>query len=369
MMQAGTMNSRERILAAALHKPTDILPVALYNGNYAIKAAGFKLGECYTNGRKLAAAQLRTWERLPQDVIVVQSDGYYIAEAMGSQVAYHEDSLPTMIKPRIVELMDVHSLKKPDPWKDGRIPVYLEAIQEVRKQVGDSVAIRGCGAGPFVLACHLLGTERFMLELAQAHYGLADTGHLIIELLDICCDALIDFVDAQLDLGVTIVQCADSSASIDLISPEIYVKYAFPNEQRFFETIRQKCHQNNAVSLLHICGDNTKVFELHARTGADIIEVDHKADLKVAKDLMGSSACLIGNLDPAGHLLLGTVNDVEHASIECISKAAGGGAFILGSGCEIAMNTPPENLEAAVRMARQFSYDAADNSIGSQHQV
>lgn len=353
------MTSRERVVAAALRGVPDVLPVALYNGNQAIVSAGFRIGECCTDGKKLAEAQLRAWEALGQDVIVVQSDGYYIAEAMGSVVRHHPDSMPTLEKPAVQEMSDISRLKKPDPASDGRMHVYLEAIRILRGRVGDSVAIRGCGAGPFVQACHLLGTERFMLELALAYHGLSGAEQAMRDLLGLCCDTLIDFVSAQLELGATIVQCADSSASLDMISPDTYEKYALPYERRFFEAIRPLCRERGAVSLLHICGNNTKILPLLAKTGADIVEVDHKVDLGIAKQVMGGSVALIGNMDPVGCLLFGSVAEVQRAALECIDKAAGGGGFILGSGCEVPIGTPRENLEAAVRMARAHRYSSS----------
>jgi uroporphyrinogen decarboxylase len=344
------------VVTAARGGVPDVLPVGLYNGNQAVVAAGFHIGECCTDGKKLAEAQLASWEELGQDVITVVSDGMYIAEAMGSVVAHHRDSLPSLETPAVREISDIARLRKPDPRRDGRMPVYLEAIRVVRGRAGDTVAIRGCGAGPFVQACHLMGTERFVLELAQAEHGLSDSGPALHELLGLCCDILVDFVSVQLELGATIVQLGDSSASPDIISPDIYEKFALPYEQRFFDTVRPLCRAKGAVSLLHICGNTTKILPLLARTGADLIEVDHKVDLGEAKRAVGGRAALIGNLDPAGSLLFGKAVDVEGAARDCIEKAAAGGGFILGSGCEVAVATPRGNLEAAVRTARAHRY-------------
>lgn len=350
------MTGRERVVTAARRGVPDVLPVALYNGNQAIVSAGSAIGECCIDGKKLADAQVAAWETLGQDVVTVVSDGLYIAEAMGSVVRHHRDTIPTLESPAIGELADIARLPKPDPRRDGRMPVYLEAIELVRARVGDAAAVRGCGAGPFVQACHLMGTERFVLELAQAQHGLSDGEAALRDLLSLCCDILVEFATVQLELGATIVQLGDSSASLDIVSPDIYERFALPYEQRFFESMRPRCRARGAVSLLHICGDNTRILPLLARTGADLVEVDHKVDLGEAKRVMGDRVALIGNLDPAGALLFGTPADVERASRACIDAAAAGGGFILGSGCEVAGATPRENLAAAVRVARAHRY-------------
>jgi uroporphyrinogen decarboxylase len=347
------MNSRERILAAARFQETDCLPVAPYMGNHGARVAGTPLGEYCTNARALAQAQLKAWEVYGQDAVVAQSDNYYMAEAFGVVTHCYEDSIPTVERTAIETLADAARLRKPNPATDGRMPVYLEAIRILKDLTGNEVAIRGCGTGPFVLAGHLLGPEKLVLEVANIEYGEGGDTSALRALLELCTETLIDFAVLQLEAGATIVQCADSLASIDMISPSIYEKLVFPHEVRFYQGIAPHCRRHDAVSLLHICGNNAKVFHLYREVGADIVAVDHKADLAEAKRVMGDRVCLIGNLDPSSLLLAGSVADVERESRRCIEKAANGGGYILGTGCEVAERTPKENLKAMVRIARE----------------
>ena len=64
----------------------------------------------------------------------------------------------------------------------------------------------------------------------------------------------------------------------------------------------------------------------------------------------------MGNLNPTEILLRGSVEEVEKASIACIEAAAQNGGYILGSGCEVPMDAPEENIKAMVRIARQYKY-------------
>jgi hypothetical protein len=59
-----------------------------------------------------------------------------------------------------------------------------------------------------------------------------------------------------------------------------------------------------------------RVFALQKRCGADMMEIDHKADLGTARRELGDRVSLIGNLDPVGHLLFGTVREVEKAALD-----------------------------------------------------
>lgn len=321
-------------------------------GNHAARLAGVPLGEYYNKPSRLAHAQKRAWELYGQDVLVVQSDNYYMAEAFGCVTDHHADGLPTMKKTVIGEMRDIARLKRPDPRTDGRMPVFLEAMELLRQSVGSEVALRGCGTGPFVMAGHLMGPEKLMIELAKIEYGLGGDEQALEALFEITLQTLIDFVSLQLEAGADIVQCADSLASIDVVSPDMYDKYVWPFEKRFFDEVNPLCREHGALSLLHICGNNTKVFGRFAELGADIVAIDHKADLATAKQVIGGSACLIGNIDPSSVLLLGDVHEVERQCELCIAKGNEQGGFILGSGCEVAMDTPLENIRAMIRVAR-----------------
>ena len=350
------MTSRERILAAAHGELPDRLPVAMYMANHVNAVSGKRLRDCYTNGKTLAEAQLAGLDIYGQDAVIVQSDNYYMAEAFGAKVTYYDDATPTLADPVVHEIADIGKLKIPDPATDGRMSVYLEAVERLKLELGDEVAIRACGTGPFVLSGHLMGTERFLTELAGAHYGINGSKSALLDLLEVTRQALVRFVKLQLELGATIVQCADSGASLDMISPEMYELYAFPFEQQFYAEISPLCEEYGAVSLLHICGDNTDVFHLYARTGADLIEVDHKSDLRKAKEIMGANVCIIGNLDPVSVLLQGSEAQITRQAQKCIADAAEGGGYILGSGCEVAMDTPRENVRAVVKAAMEHRY-------------
>ena len=112
------MNSMERVFGAIRGEQTDCLPVAPYNGNFSIHTAGYTLDECYLDGKKLAEAQYRAWELVGQDVVVAQSDQYYMVEGMGVKTEYYHDRLPGVREVPVKELKDVGKLRPIDPYKD-----------------------------------------------------------------------------------------------------------------------------------------------------------------------------------------------------------------------------------------------------------
>lgn len=347
------MNSNERVKYAINHKKTDCIPVGPYMGNHCAALTKTNLIDYYTKAAKMADAQIKAWEIYGQDIVCVQSDNYYIVEGFGLKTEYHENTTPTVIEPAVMNVEDIAGLKVPNPYKDGRMPVYIEAVEIVSRHFKKSVAVRTPGTGPFTMAGHLMGIQQFLMELAKLEHGIEDADEKAIQyLLEACTEALIEFGKAMLAAGADIIQCGDSLASLDMISPDMYEKYALPYEKKYFNALHSAAEANNAYALLHICGNNTKVMEQYASTGADIIEVDYKSDLKVWMEKIGRKVALIGNLDPTRILLQGSAQEVREASLRCMEDAGHNGGFILGSGCEVPLFAPKENIIEMIKTAR-----------------
>jgi uroporphyrinogen decarboxylase len=204
----------------------------------------------------------------------------------------------------------------------------------------------------------MLREIRFLVELALAEQepgGSRD--QMLKRLLDLTTDALIAFATACLEDGAHIVQAGDSLASLDMISPAMYRKWAWPAERRFFETINPLAEQHGAATLLRICGNMTPALEVMAETGAQILELDYKVSLKTARERVGHRVCLMGNLDPVEVLWRATSEAVALAARQAVADVGQNGGFILGSGCEVPMHTPQANLHAMIAAARGTSFN------------
>jgi uroporphyrinogen decarboxylase len=347
------MKSLERMRCAIRLQAADATPVAPYMGNHGAHVAGVPIGEYCRSGKLMAEAQYRAWQVYGQDAVVAQSDNYYIAEGFGVEVQHYENSTPTFKAPAARDLEGIERLHVPDPWRDGRMPVYLEAIRRLAALTRDEVAIRAPGTGPFSLASHLMGTDQFLVELALAGQEPGGSREQNLKrLLDLTTEALIAFAAACLEAGAQIVQAGDSLASLDVISPAMYHKWAWPAERRFFETVNPLAEQRGAATLLHICGNMTPMLEAMAETGAHILELDYKVSLKTAKERVGRRVCLMGNLNPVEVLWRAAPEAVALAARQAMADAGQNGGYILGSGCEVPMDAPQENLHAMIAAAR-----------------
>ena len=342
------MNPLERIQRTIARQEVDRIPVGPYLANWTARLAGVPLSTYCSDARQMAAVQIAAWERVGQDVIFPDGDNYYLAEGFGCTSRLYEDNFPTLERPALDDFSDAFDLDVPDPYQDGRMPVYLEATQRIAGQIGDQAAVRAPGTGPFAVASYMVGTQKFLLEIGDIQSGRNTKNAQPIErMLDLAAEAVTRFGLAQLAMGANILQCGDSLASGSVISPATYRRFVLPRHQRIFHAWKEA----GGLTVLHVCGENSRMLDLFAESGADIIAIDSMVDLRLAKERIGERVCLIGNIDPVAVMLEGSMAAVEAAARACIASAWDGGGYILGTGCEVPPGAPLENVQALVRMA------------------
>lgn len=329
---------------ALRHEEPDRVPCVPELCLPSIRLTRIPYSEYCRNGKKLARSLIAAWKRFMYDGITLDSDTFVTASGFGLMVRMKGNESPRGIGSVIQNEDDVDNLQIPDPHKDGRMPVWLEAAKIIVNEVGDRVWIMGrADQGPFNIAAELRGIEAFVIDL----YKNPTLAH---KLLRKTTEASVEFAKAMHETGVHMTAFGESIGGPDFISPKLYEEFAYPYEK---EAIG-KLHAAGFPVSLHICGAATKILPLMADTGADILEIDQKVDIGTAKDLVGNKATLMGNLDPTAILYLGTPETVEKSSKECIKKAGKGGGLILSSGCSIPLRTPFRNIEAMIHAAEKY---------------
>jgi len=349
------MTPRQRVIESlkAGGRP-DRVAAGPFTGYYAAEHAGIPLGRYVTDGRLIAEAQLRLQAALGHDILITAADTYYIAQAFGLEIDMHENALPTAKAPPFRDFSQTRGLGLPDPGRDGRMPVYLEALERLRAAAGDELAIRATGTGPFSLAAYLVGIDAFMLKLMDIESGEAapDEAESLRACLDLMTETTLSFVSAQAELGADILYVGDSLASLNMISPGLYRRWVKPCHTRIFHALKEKIGQRPQFSMIHMCGNNMDILGDMLETGVDLIEIDSAMDLTAVSGLVAGRAALIGNIDPVHVLKDGSEQKVESVCAEAVRAGRlNRGRFILGTGCFVAPGTPIENLRAMVRVA------------------
>lgn len=345
---AKPMTSLERCRAVLAGETPDRIPVVPQTFMFAAETAGYKVGELAHNARKMAAAQVVSQDKYGYDGCVIDFDDASLAEACGARVIFRDDA-PAIVDdsaPVVKTWGDLDRLKLPDPWRDGRLPVWLEATRLLVERIGDHVWIMGrADQGPFSLACLLRGPEQLMMDLMD------EVNHAPIDrLIDFCRQACVRFAQAQLQAGAHATSIGDSFAGPNLISPQLYRRFALAPE---IALVRELQASGRPFSI-HICGNTNRIIGDMGRTGARILEVDWQLEMAEARRLVPADTVLMGNIDPSDPMVLGTPEQVTAVARRIITATGGRGLF-LSSGCALGRNTRPENLRAMVAAARELS--------------
>jgi uroporphyrinogen decarboxylase len=342
-MSYNSLQLVQRALAGLEVPRTPVGPLAVH---YCARFAGVSLREYTSNARTLADCVLRYHERFEPDAVWLSADTWVTAEAMGAEVAFPGEDQPLSGtgQGRVQCLADIERIPPPDPQRQGRWPLMIEALGYIKQALGRSVALVTCfDQYPFSLACAVMGLESLLMNLE-------DAPDLVSALLEKCSAYTIAYGRALAEAGADVLSGGDSPAG--LLGPKRYREIALPWEQRVISALKKG---SSVPVSLHICGQATPLLTDMAQSGADILELDHQVDLARAAQLVGPKIALWGNLDPVGLLAQAapaTVRKSVHTLLQSL-KELGQHRFVLSSGCTLAVETPEPNLQAMFDAARE----------------
>ena len=339
------MNGHERITAALRGNAPDTTPIMLHNFMMAAKESGVSMEQYRNDPEIISRSFIASVEKYKFDGILVDIDTVTLAGAVGVPVDFPLEDPARTHQGNLPDLEDVRSLKPVSIENYKYIQIWLEAVRLLKDHFKNEIYIRGnCDQAPFSLASMMRGAQNWMTDLMMTEENL------INELLDYCTGATSQFIKLMAQTGCDMVSNGDSPAGPEMISPDMYEKYALPFEKRIVDV----AHEAGLHYTLHICGNTDVILDKMLKTGADAFELDYKTDVQKVFDIYHDKATLIGNIDPSGVLALGTVDMVRQKTRELLETYKTSNRFILNAGCAIPPNTPAGNLKAMIEEAREY---------------
>jgi MtaA/CmuA family methyltransferase len=276
------------------------------------------------------------------DYVNTMSDPAREAADCGAAVAYFDQQPVALIEDQalLADKTKLASLKIPDPLGGGRMHNSLKALALYKERVGKDKIIEGWVEGPIAEAADLRGINTLML-------GFFDDPAFVRDLFAFVIEMELRFAREQVKAGADTIGVGDAAAS--LIGPQIYEEFVWPYEKKLVDGI----HALGAKVRLHICGNIRRILEGIGKLGCAIVDVDSLAPITEARQKMGPDQIILGNLNPVTVLRNGTPAGVTAATAACHREA--GPRFIVGAGCEVPRDTPPDNLRALCAYAHEHS--------------
>ena len=327
------MTGLQRILAAFDGSPADSLPLMPITMMFAADQIGVPYGRYAADYQVLVEGQIRTAEKFDFDYVSCISDPAREAADCGASIQYFDNQPPAVdeIKSLLADKSQLGQLEVPDPLGGGRMHDRVKAAALFRQRVGGQKLIEGWIEGPCAEAADLRGINRLMTDFFDDPAFVRDLFAFVIEME-------LRFAREQIRAGADIIGVGDAAAS--LVGPQIYEEFVWPYEKKLVDGI----HALGGKVRLHICGNTRRILEGIGKLGCGIVDLDSMAPISEAREKMGPGAVLLGNLNPVAVLRNGDPAGVTAAIAGCHRQA--GTRFVVGAGCEVPRDTPPENLRA-----------------------
>ena len=331
------MNPYERFMGVLEGRRVDRTPVTPILMTFAAEYCGRPYGDFCHDYNTLVDCWLKCQRDFNLDFVATLSDPFRESADFGLPLRHEPDDLPIREDHLITDLNEMDRVGFVDPYEGPRMLDRIKAVERFKKEVGGVIPILGWIEGCFAEACDLYQMTDIMTDTI-------DRPEMVQEFLERILSTEIAFAEAQIKTGADVIGIGDAAAS--LVSAETYENLILPYEQREVDAI----HAAGAKVKLHICGNTNHLADLMWKSGADIIDLDHAVDMKLARQAIPAHIAICGNMDPVADLQDGSPDSiVERAQADI---AIGGDSFMLAPGCEVPRHTPPEHLHAFAQTAR-----------------
>lgn len=274
------------------------------------------------------------------------------AECFGSTIRFSDSEVPTVIGAVITDEDEANDLAVPEIGS-GRTNIYIDAIKKASKLITDRPVLAGM-IGPFSLAARLLDVSEIMMDC----YDEPDMVHTVLEKVT---QFLIEYAKAYKNAGANGIMLAEPVSG--LLSPMLEEEFSSPYVKRIVDAVQD----DEFILIYHNCGDNTPAMvPSMLSTGSAAYHFGNSIDLSEMIKKFPSDVPIMGNVDPAGILRMGTPSIVYDETKSILSKCAQYPNFVISSGCDIPPMTPWDNLDAFFNSIKDFYSDDPIASLAEQ---
>ncbi|HMS11839.1 MAG TPA: uroporphyrinogen decarboxylase [Microthrixaceae bacterium] len=280
-----------------------------------------------------AEITLQPVRRYGTDAAILYSDIVTPVAALGFGVDIAPGVGPVVEEPFRTE-RDLDRLRPLEPETDT--PYVIEAVRTLVREL--SVPLIGFAGAPFTVASYLVEGRPSRTWAATKTMMLREPA-LWSALTDRLADIAIASLRSQVAAGAAAVQIFDSWAGA--LTPDQYRRFVAPATAKVCAAMRDL-----AVPIVHFGVNTGELLDQMAGVGADVVGVDWRTPLDVARQRIGRPCALQGNLDPA--VVLAGWEPTRDAAEGVLASNAGHPGHIFNLGHGVMPETDPGVLATLV---------------------
>ncbi|HAF62003.1 MAG TPA: uroporphyrinogen decarboxylase [Anaerolineaceae bacterium] len=332
-----TFTGKDLLFSVLRHEDSDAVPWVPFAGVHAGSLKGYNARQVLLDPGKLVESLLEVKKVYDPDGMPILFDLQVEAEILGCELLWADEAPPSVASHPLAATKAIPEYIP--QTEDGRIPIILQVMHSIKKEVGDTTALYGLVTGPFTLASHLRGTDIFLDSV--------DDPDFVTALVEYTTQVAIAISKYYIDAGMDVIAVVDPL--ISQISPRMFKRFFTQPFREIFESIRKQ----GVFSAFFVCGDATKNIRAMCETNPDCIAVDENIDMVAAKAITDEfNITLGGNIPLTTCMLLGNQQDNMKYVVDLLD-ALDHHNLIISPGCDMPYAIPIENTIAAVQAVRE----------------
>lgn len=351
-----TTLKNDRFLRALLREPVDTTPVWMMRqaGRYLPEyretraQAGDFLSLC-KNTEFACEVTLQPLRRYELDAAILFSDILTIPDALGLGLYFETGEGPKFHKTVRTE-QDVANLPKLNSKSD--LAYVMNAVSTIRSALNGQVPLIGFSGSPWTLATYMIegGSSKEFRFTKNMMYAQPEVLHA---LLDHLADSVIDYLNAQIDVGAQAIQIFDSWGGA--LAHREYVEFSLNYMTKIIAGLQRE-KDGRRIPIIVFTKGGGQWLETMLTTGADAFGLDWTTPLYTARDVVAGRAALQGNLDPA--VLYGSAASIEKSVKAMLDDAYANGektGYIANLGHGITQWVDPAQPKIFVDTVHEYS--------------
>lgn len=303
------------------------------------KLSGFK--ELVETPELAAEVTLQPVDLLGVDAAIIFSDILVIPEAMGLRYEMLENKGPWFEKTIATEA-DFNRIHIAEA---GALQYVYDAIKHTLNGLNGRVPLIGFAGAPFTILCYMVegkGSKTFSI----ARKMLVQRPDLAHRLLDMITSSTINYLKAQVEAGVHLLQIFDSWAGI--LNREDYATFSLPYLKKICEAL-----SDTVPITLFAKGAHFSIDQL-ATLPCNTIGIDWNTPVAYAREKTKFDKTLQGNLDPAA--LYSDGKDIVRMTRNML-KEFGAHRHIANLGHGVYPDTHPDAVKTFVETVKSYQHD------------